>query len=257
MKIILTHSYKGGSGKTLFSLNVANILTSEFGKRVLLIESDFPMAAFQSIFTQYKPDIFFNDFLNSAEEDLSRYIYPNIEDKLGIIFCDNKLRAKDKVQGNDQNWFLRKRQQINLAISKLNYDFVIFDITPGMHFFAVNILSIANEVFLLARPDVQNLHGISILLDRLYSRTVQLTSNDQFRIRLMFNQIPIYEPINPILNDWSDGLLTKYKFIDNVHRFYYEPETSYNTTIEKFILPTNDPNYERIKEFVSKILIID
>lgn len=257
MKIILTHSYKGGSGKTLFSINVANILTTEFEKRVLLIEADFPMAAFQSIFTQYKPDIFFNDFLNSSEKNLSRYIYPNIEENLGIIFCDNKLRAKDKVQGNDQNWFLRKRQQISQAITSLDYDFVIFDITPGMHFFAVNILSIANEVFLLARPDVQNLHGISILLDRLYSRTVQLTSNDQFRIRLMFNQIPIYAPINPILDDWIEGLLAKYKFLDHIHKFYYEPETSYNTTIEKFLLPANDPNYGRIKDLVSEYLITD
>ena len=53
MKIILTHSYKGGSGKTLFSINVANVLASHFEKRVLLIEADFSMAAFQSIFNEF------------------------------------------------------------------------------------------------------------------------------------------------------------------------------------------------------------
>ncbi|MHA2250535.1 MAG: ParA family protein [Candidatus Kariarchaeaceae archaeon] len=252
MKIILTHSYKGGSGKTLFSINVANVLTSQFEKRVLLIESDFSMAAFQSIFKNYKPDMFFNDFLNSSEADLSSYIYPDLETNLGIVFCDSKFRARDKVHGSDQNWFLSKKRQLAKALSSLNYDYVIFDVTPGMHFFAINIISLANEVFLMARPDAQNIHGINILLDKIYSKSVQLNHETRSKLRIMFNQVPIISKIDPLLTEWKNQLTTKYSFIDSVSFFHYEPETGYNTAIEKFLLPPDDPTFLSIAKFVEE-----
>ncbi len=254
MKIILCHSYKGGSGKTLFSINVANALTTNFDKKVLLIESDFSMAAFKSIFTEFKPDMFLNDFLNSQEDDLDKYIYPDTQAKLGIIFCDFKFRARDKVHGSDQNWFIQMKQQINRALEKLDYDYVIFDITPGMHFFAINIISITQEIFLMARPDVQNLHGIGVLLDKIYSKTIQLSSQ-KINLRIIFNQIPIIGKIDRLLSEWSNQLKVQYQFLENIHHFYYEPETSYNTAIEKFVLPKNDPTFARIKEFVKDNLI--
>jgi cellulose biosynthesis protein BcsQ len=196
--------------------------------------------------------MFLNDFLNSQESDLSRYIYPSVDEKLGIIFCDQKIRARDKVHSSDQNWFLQKKQQLSMALSKLDYDFIIFDITPGMHFFAINIIAISNEVFLMARPDVQNLKGITILLDKIYSKTVQLSGAESVNIHIIFNQLPIYEKIDTLVEEWNNHLSTKYRFLKNFHQFYYEPETSYNTAIQKFVLPENDPTYGKIKLFVKK-----
>ncbi|MHA2502505.1 MAG: ParA family protein, partial [Candidatus Kariarchaeaceae archaeon] len=63
MRILMTHSFKGGSGKTIFSANIAKILARK-GHKVLLIETDFDMPAFYSIFQDLNPDVYLNDFLS-------------------------------------------------------------------------------------------------------------------------------------------------------------------------------------------------
>jgi MinD-like ATPase involved in chromosome partitioning or flagellar assembly len=125
-KIILIHSFKGGTGKTLTSINLANLLSNQ-GKRVLLIESDFTMPAFHGIFSDFKPDMFFNDFLAGSETIIDPYVYPDSEAELGIIFCDDEFRADDKIRLNDQNWFRAKKNQLQASLDKVNYDYVIFD----------------------------------------------------------------------------------------------------------------------------------
>jgi MinD-like ATPase involved in chromosome partitioning or flagellar assembly len=46
MDSILVHSYKGGAGKTIVSVNLANQLKEVYNKKILLIEIDFKMPSF-------------------------------------------------------------------------------------------------------------------------------------------------------------------------------------------------------------------
>ncbi|MCH8907583.1 MAG: ParA family protein [Candidatus Heimdallarchaeota archaeon] len=254
MKIMLTHSYKGGSGKTLFSINVANSLVTEFGKRTLLIEADFSMAAFQAIFPENKPDLFLNDFLNSSDNNLENYIYPDTKSDFGIIYCDTNFKAKDQVHGSDQNFFLEKRKQLKVALKKLDYDYVIFDVTPGLHFFAINAISLCDHIFLMARPDIQNLNGLDLLLQKVFTKTVSLSRNS-LKLYLIFNQLPKVDEMKGLLDRWSADLYTKYPFLQSIEGFYYEPETSYFTATSQFILPKDDPTRREITNFIKRNLM--
>ena len=98
MRVLMFHSFKGGSGKTILSINVADTLVKKYDKRVLLIEADFSMPSFKNIFLNHNPDIYFNDYLNQNAKNITTYVYPDSNSKLGIIYCNDQFKSKDKVQ---------------------------------------------------------------------------------------------------------------------------------------------------------------
>lgn len=61
------HSYKGGTGKTLLSANLAATLAKQ-GKNVCLIDLDFRAPSLFSIFKAGGASTWFNDYLNNGCE---------------------------------------------------------------------------------------------------------------------------------------------------------------------------------------------
>ncbi|MDH5401458.1 MAG: AAA family ATPase [Candidatus Heimdallarchaeota archaeon] len=256
-KVLVFQSFKGGTGKTIFSINLAEILVRDYNKRVLLIESDFSMPALQNILPEYNPDIFFNDFLNSNDVNLEKYIYPNIQSNLGIIFCNIKAKFGDKINSTDHEWFLRKKKQLELAISNINYDYVIFDAIPGLHLFVINLIAMTDVGYLLMRPDAQSIKGTEYLLEKIYTRSLRLKGQNSFKLNLIMNQVPYIDEIQPLLVDWEKHFTTKYDYVNKLLNFYYHPTTSYNTAIQRFVLPDDDPSLTEIKKkIVSDLLEI-
>jgi MinD-like ATPase involved in chromosome partitioning or flagellar assembly len=239
-KIILIHSFKGGTGKTLTSINLANLLSSQ-GKRVLLIESDFTMPAFHSIFSKYKPDIYLNDFLRETSTIIDQFIYPDGDAELGVIFCDDQFRTDDKIHYNDQNWFRAKKNQLHNTFENLNYDYIVFDCQPGPHLFTINLITLANEIILMLRPDIQSIQGTKILLERIYSKSIRINSENTPKFSLLFNQVPQFKDIDEYINRWSNELKYSFEFISEIGTLYYNDITSYHTALQKFVLPKDDP----------------
>lgn len=247
-RIILVHSFKGGTGKTLFSTNLAKLLSKD--KRVLLIESDFAMPAFTNTIPGNNPDIYFNDFLATSENDLSKYIYPDTDAQLGVVYCDSEFRVSDKVHGNDQNWFKRKKAQINDALSLANYDYVVFDTQPGLHMFIVNIIALAEDIVLMLRPDRQSINGTKFLLERVYNRAIRLMKNTKVNLHLVFNQVPKVDEMTSLLDQWKTEFNVNFDFLRSVNNMYYQETTSYHTAIGQFILPDGDPTLGEIQAFI-------
>lgn len=233
----MLHSYKGGSGKTLFSTNIAQVLMNVYNKRVLLIESDFAMPSFQIIFDNHKPDIFFNDYLNSKEISIEEIIYPNIDSDFGIIFCKEDFNPKDKVHSNDQAWFYEKLLQLKSDIAKLNYDFIIFDTSPGLHLFTINILTMTDYILLLMRPDSVSYRSLNFLLENIYGKSINLKGSKSFDLRVIINQVPKLDLFLEIIKRWKTELSIKYEFIDSIEEFEFDETTSYYSAIEQYILP--------------------
>ena len=102
MEKILIHSYKGGTGKTTVSLNLASILSAN--NRVLLIENDFMMPSFYTIF-KHEPDYYFNDYYNGIANFLD-VIVPNVQPNLDVIFTNKSFNPDEKVMSSDQSWFI-------------------------------------------------------------------------------------------------------------------------------------------------------
>ncbi len=66
-KIIAVHSYKGGTGKTSLSVNLAATYARN-GKKVCLMDLDFRAPSLHALFKDYKTDYWLNDYLNGVCE---------------------------------------------------------------------------------------------------------------------------------------------------------------------------------------------
>src|SRR5512139_1443215 len=64
-KIIAVHSYKGGTGKTLLSVNLAATFAKQ-GKRVCLFDLDFRAPSLATIFKAEGLECWLNDYLNGT-----------------------------------------------------------------------------------------------------------------------------------------------------------------------------------------------
>lgn len=243
MNIILSHSFKGGTGKTIFSTNLAQILVHN-GYRVLLIEADFLMPSLIDIYQDFNPSIYFNDYLNQTKNGLNSYIFPNEEEQLGVIFCDRKYNSKDPVHSTDLQWFNKKREQLRADLNKLNYDFILFDLSPGMHLFTVNALSISSHIFLLMRPDYHSVNGSIHLLKNIYSRAIRHVNSGIF---VVLNQIPQFNKMQTEISNIQSRITGEFSYVKDIFQINYEPETAYHTSVQKLILPASDPSYEKIK----------
>jgi len=249
------HSYKGGSGKTLISSNIARILSQKYSKRVLLIETDFLMPSFQSNTPDLRPDLFLNDFLKTESEDLSDYIYPDLESDFGYIFADEKYSAGDKLHGHDQNWFFNKRNQLINAIRALNYDFIIFDTSPGMHLFTINLLTIVNIAYIVMRVDLSSLRGLNLMLEQVYNKTVKLKLKSGLNIRIIFNQIPNIQDMLNKISEIKSSLQIKFPFILSVSQIAYNAKTAYHTALFDYYLDDDTVIYNNLdKEIIPYLL---
>ena len=84
-KFISLHSYKGGTGKTMISVNLSLELAKEH--KVLLIESDFWMPCFNHIFTYQKPKNYYNDFYNIEKIEFENFITSSGKRNLDVIYA--------------------------------------------------------------------------------------------------------------------------------------------------------------------------
>ena len=90
-KIIAIHSYKGGTGKTLLSINSAATLAKR-GKKVCLFDLDFRAPSLATILKVGNPEHWMNDYLNGTCDI----------DKVLIDFSDRV---------NSKNIFKRKQKR--------------------------------------------------------------------------------------------------------------------------------------------------
>lgn len=64
-KILAVHSYKGGTGKTLLSVNLAATFAKQ-GKKVCVFDLDFRAPSLFSILKVENAECWFNDYLNNT-----------------------------------------------------------------------------------------------------------------------------------------------------------------------------------------------
>ena len=97
-KIIAFHSYKGGTGKTLLSINLAATYARK-GKNVCLLDMDFRAPSLQARFKTKANGYWLNDYLNGVCEikkvliDLSHLVSGNGNGKLLVGLANPSTEA--------------------------------------------------------------------------------------------------------------------------------------------------------------------
>ncbi|MHA1397364.1 MAG: ParA family protein, partial [Candidatus Heimdallarchaeaceae archaeon] len=171
MKTISIHSYKGGTGKTTFLLNLAGVLANK-KQKVLAIDYDLRAPSFQSYFEVKEPKSLSSFLLE--DEKIESIIYPcktnNIQ--LDLIFSSMEFlkqhsKQRDKLSRDDSK-FLSRLYQLQQKIQD-KYDFCFIDTIPGFFYRAIDAMMVSDIVIVVGTPSTSNILGISELCQNIYA----------------------------------------------------------------------------------------
>ena len=205
-KCIAFHSYKGGTGKSTISANISVLLVKR-GYNVLLLDMDVYAPTLQTYFSQ-EPNYWINNFLfNTAEfenviYDLTRLIrnFPtsqNPQQKLGKLFVSFSNSSKEEItkldgtlrQDASKLELLRKFIMIKEEMSYQNdIDYIIIDTSPGIRYWSINSLAIADLILLSLKMDSIDIEGTKKMASEIYSAFTKLGTKSV----LLFNRAAGY-----------------------------------------------------------------
>ncbi|MCJ7719154.1 AAA family ATPase, partial [Candidatus Bathyarchaeota archaeon] len=140
-RMVAVHSYKGGTGKTLFSINLAAILAKR-GKKVCLFDLDFRAPSLATILTVGNPEHWMNDYLNGTCDvdkvliDFSDRV--NSKNRLFVAPANPATEAIRDMSAKDRKWEMRALGRLlalrNSLLTENAFDYLIFDTSPGLQY---------------------------------------------------------------------------------------------------------------------------
>ncbi|MEA2070523.1 MAG: ParA family protein [Asgard group archaeon] len=210
MKLIVYHSYKGGTGKTTLAINTAMYLARK-GYKTLAIDADLKAPTFDSIFEGIKPKHRFNEIFDDVEQKkqnkkgsnpISEIPTPSlINNNLDLIFANPKPKFGKGLLSLDKDYHakaLKKLVETKKQFEQLGYKYVIMDTSPSLNLFSINTLIIAEAAIIVLRPNRYGIAGTTFLLKEIYSMLGIIDRRDF----LLFNQVVPGTP-KRLLEKWE------------------------------------------------------
>ncbi|MCP5096166.1 MAG: MinD/ParA family protein [Chloroflexi bacterium] len=183
-KIVSIHSFRGGTGKSNTTANLASLVAIT-GKRVGIVDTDIQSPGIHVLFglDDKKMGRTLNEYLRGecAIEDVAFSIGDNPGDAPGR----QHLRGKDlwlipsSIDGVEISRILRDGydvNQLNRGLNQirksLNLDYLFIDTHPGLNDETLLSIAISDVLILLMRPDQQDFQGTIVTVDVAYSLEV-------------------------------------------------------------------------------------
>lgn len=219
-RCIAFHSYKGGTGKTTLACNSAALLARK-GYKVCLLDLDIYAPSFQSYFDS-APPAGINDFLNSKVEvgkamiDFTAAIEnQRVSENTSVdpFSSPAPLENREKIKKTGKLWIgfsnLQKQEVFALEnadaeikreiirrfiylrerlISDYCADYIIIDTSPGMRFWSINSLAIADILLLTLKMGSLDIDGTRTAVNEIYKSFTKFGS----KAYLLYNLIAGY-----------------------------------------------------------------
>lgn len=212
-KIYTITSVKGGSGKTLTTLNLAGCFSLR-NKKVLIIDLDFYTGDISlSLKLEAKKNLFdiIEDLSNNTFDVVDNYI-TKYNDNIDVIASIKDPRSASKV-GN-------KFLSVILAKVKYKYDVILFDTTHILDEINLIALDSSDYILYVIKNDLMNLKNMRTMVS-IY------TDMEKNNYKIILNEA-----------DGKKGYFTKYDIKnmigDNID--YTIPESFYIKNLEKYLL---------------------
>jgi len=205
--IITLHSYKGGTGKTLLSVNLAMIFADK-GKKVCLLDLDLRAPSLSSTFKNNKK-YWVNDYLNKAckIDSILTDCTPNYikEGRLFVGLADPSTAAIREMASKDRKWGLEALCRLlslkNSLLRDMDFDYVIFDSSPGLQYSSINAIVAADMVLVVTSIDKSDVDGTQRMIHDLYEKKTGIIVNkvpqtilsERTHIKLDTHQLPIVD----------------------------------------------------------------
>ncbi len=175
-RIVAVHSYKGGTGKTLISVNLAATF-AKHGKKVCLFDLDFRAPSLFSILKTNNSEYWLNDYLNGKCDidkvvvDLSNRIQEN--SNFYAALANPATEAIRDMSAKDRKWEMRALGKLlslrNSLLEDQKFDYLVFDTSPGLQYSSINAIVTADLVVVATTGDRSDVDGTRRMLLELYS----------------------------------------------------------------------------------------
>jgi len=175
-KIIAIHSYKGGTGKTLLSVNLAAAL-AKHGHKVCLFDLDFRAPSLFAVFKAENVECWLNDYLNGTC-DISRVLTDlsdklQVDSKFFVALANPATEAIRDMSAKDRKWEMRALGRLlslrNTLLNDKEFDYLIFDTSPGLQYSSINAIVTADFVVVATTGDRSDVDGTRRMLRELYN----------------------------------------------------------------------------------------
>jgi chromosome partitioning protein len=181
---IAFHSYKGGTGKTTIACNLAAMLSFK-GYNVSLLDLDVYAPSLHAYFdcnpNKWINDLLFeNSDLNEIMVDMTSTIARYADNKtkktgrLLVGFSNPQKEEIYRLEGsiktaNANIQLLRRFVQLREdLISDYESDYVILDTSPGIRYWSINSLAVADVLFLTLKFDDLDIEGTVKMANDIY-----------------------------------------------------------------------------------------
>jgi MinD-like ATPase involved in chromosome partitioning or flagellar assembly len=170
-KIISVHSFRGGTGKSNITANIAVLLASE-GRRVGVVDTDIMSPGIHVLFGLDEEHVLhsLNDFLwgtceiKDAAIDVTPGLGEAVEGRVFLI--PSSIRAGEIAR------ILREGYDVGLLnegftglLRDLNLDVLMIDTHPGLNEETLLSIAISDALVLVLRPDQQDYQGTGVTVD--------------------------------------------------------------------------------------------
>jgi MinD-like ATPase involved in chromosome partitioning or flagellar assembly len=167
-QVISIHSFRGGTGKSNTTANLAAMLASE-GKRVCVIDTDIQSPGIHVIFGLDGENVTssLNDFLwnGRAIEDVAIDVTPDVvKEKSGQIYLvPSSIKPGEISRVMREGYDARQLTEgLKNLLTKLKLDYLLIDTHPGLGQETLLSLVISNTLIIVLRPDQQDYEGTGI-----------------------------------------------------------------------------------------------
>ncbi len=170
-KIISIHSFRGGTGKSNTTANIATLLAMD-GFRVGVVDTDIASPGIHVLFNLDESEIThsLNDYLwgkctiEQAAQDVTGHVGGEIKGQIFLI--PSSIKAGEIAR------ILREGYDVGLlndgfrdVIDRLNLDYLLIDTHPGLNEETLLSIAISNALVIIMRPDQQDYQGTAVTVD--------------------------------------------------------------------------------------------
>ena len=170
-KIVSVHSFRGGTGKSNTTANLASLLAME-GFRVGVVDTDINSPGIHVLFNFDEAEMVhsLNDYLwgkcsiKETAHDVSGRLGANIKGQIFLIPASIKASEIARI--------LREGYDVGLlndgfrdVVKEMNLDFLMIDTHPGLNEETLLSIAISDILIIILRPDNQDFQGTAVTVD--------------------------------------------------------------------------------------------
>lgn len=188
-KIISVHSFRGGTGKSNTTANLAALLAAE-GRRVGVVDTDIQSPGIHVLFglSDEKLHHSLNDYLWGKCKIEEAAL--DVTDRLGTQIKGKIFLTPSSIEPGEIARVLREGYDVGLLndgflelIRKLNLDVLMIDTHPGVNEETLLSITISDALLIIMRPDQQDYQGTSVTVE--VARRLEVP-----RMVLVVNKVP-------------------------------------------------------------------